>query len=171
MALYNYEAGNYEGQLLSQGMSESRNGNVMLTATFQPLTYWDKARGEEEDVSGGDPITLFLVVTENSAEWVVPKLRKCGYTGNDFESWAPESDTHISCVGKKVPLRMKYGVDDKGKQRQNWDVNTYERAAPVDSTVREGLKGRYTSAFQKSPAPYRPPVATSVPDTDDEIPF
>lgn len=169
-----YEQGQYMGAVKEQGFGESSNGNPQIIIKIQPYVFirWENGVETEENLPDNAwERTVYLTVTENTREFVLEKLRAAGFQGSSFRE--------LNLVGKSVRLRCSHETDNKGKDREVWDL-VYQSESkplqPLDTAAARKLDAIFGSSLKdlgkagQSPAPSQP-ASVPVPDGDDEVPF
>lgn len=184
MAVY-YKLGQYMAKVIEQGFSESNNGNPQIVIKIQPYVYFDYTGGVETEVEiPGDsyPRTIFLTVTENTTEFVLKKLRAAGFQGNSFRE--------LDLVGKCARCRCSSKVDQKGEEREDWDLVYQSEAKPLEplgAPEARKLDALFGKMLKGTPAPIdtsgmkpghaaavhaqQPPEQDAAMAVEDDVPF
>lgn len=134
--------------------------------------------------------TLYMALTENTMQYVMPKLETLGFQGSSMGQLDPSHPSHQSFVGGQVDLYCKWENDPKGGQREKWQISTGPGSLgdPLDQReVRQldALFGRMLKPAHGGPVAvqaqrdhkpasgqyFPPPHTDETQITDDDIPF
>lgn len=172
-----YQEGQYLAVVKQQGFQESSNGNPMIVLVVKPYVQFIYPNGveEEDNIQDGYERTIRLVVTDNTKDFVLDKLRAAGFDGSSFRE--------LELQGKSVRCRCSHDVNGD-KEYESWDLVFTRESKPVeplDSAAARKLDAMFGSALKKTPKPidtsnmkpsHAAAVAAQAPlGTEDEVPF
>ena len=106
-------AGNYEGEVISQELTLSKNGHPTFEIKFGNLIHTTSGPVNPETRR-----TVRLYMTDKSADFTIKKLATAGFVGSLDQFSLDDSDA-ISIIGNKVPLYMK-----EGTHGEDWDISS-----------------------------------------------
>ena len=105
--------GNYEGEVISQELTLSKNGHPTSEIKFGNLIHTTSGPVNPETRR-----TVRLYMTDKSADFTIKKLDTAGFVGSLDQFSLDDSDA-ISIIGNKVPLYMK-----EGTHGEDWDISS-----------------------------------------------
>jgi hypothetical protein len=105
--------GNYEGEVISQELTLSKNGHPTFEIKFGNLIHTTSGPVNPETRR-----TVRLYMTDKSADFTIKKLDTAGFVGSLDQFSLDDSDA-ISIIGNKVPLYMK-----EGTHGEDWDISS-----------------------------------------------
>ena len=105
--------GNYEGEVISQELTLSKNGHPTFEIKFGNLVH-----ATDGPVNPETRRTVRLYMTDKSADFTIKKLATAGFVGSLDQFSLDDSDA-ISIIGNKVPLYMK-----EGTHGEDWDISS-----------------------------------------------
>lgn len=174
-----YEEGLYVGRVLSQAFGESKDkGTPYFSLTTLPLRRKLPGSEEYEDVSGQQR-TVFMYLTEGTAEMVAEQLRSIGFDGSKFEDLDPANEGHHSFVGEEIPLWCSI-EEYKGKKNDKWSVSNGGGGGLQHKGLERGKLSRLNALFGKhlkaagaagKGEARRAPAGANRAAKDDDIPF
>lgn len=169
-----YREGNYNATVLSQAFGESKEkGTPYFALTIRPDEF-DAGEPEMQAVQGAQERTIWMYLTEGTAEFVARDLRTIGFSGNSFAELDPDSAKHHSFVGQIISVYCKT-EQYNGKEKEKWQISSgggkIEHKGIDSKTTRklDALFGKHLKAAK--PGNGKAPASSSKPLTNDEIPF
>jgi hypothetical protein len=187
-----YAPGAYIGEVIAQGLTKNENtNNTQFVLRVKILGKPDASDPESmEPVTYQYERTMWMSITEKTAERVVTDLRKIGYQANSFGPLDPSHAQHESFIGNQVDLYCKHEADQHGQLREKWMISRQGggmKIAPLEAKDVRALDMLFGKAL-KNAAPTPPSqresamaIATAADDrdrtwdgttiTDDDIPF
>lgn len=178
-----YQAGNYVGEIMQQGLSKARTGNSQFVIRVKVLGTPNGEQSYDRDPFQYERI-IFMTITQNTINFVSETLEALGYSGQGFGPLDPSHPQHQSFVGQQVDLYCTHEADQSGNMREKWRISrnggsnlelnplNQKELRELDALFGKNLRGTQTSAAPARTAPAQrsaPSVATEI--TDDDIPF
>lgn len=175
-----YQAGNYVGEIIQQGLSKAKTGNNQIVLRVKVLGTPDGEGSYARDPFQYDR-TIFLTITPNTIEFIADTLEQLEYNRQGFGPIDPSHPQHRSFVGKHVDLYCTHENDQSGNLREKWRISRNALGKGVELTplnnkeLREldALFGRNLRSSASATAtvtkPHTKPTQTEI--TDDDIPF
>lgn len=148
--------GNYEGEVISQELTVSKNGHPTCEIKFGNL-----AHSTSGPVDPDSRRTVRLYMTEKSADFTIKKLAAAGFVGG-LDQFSLEANDAISIIGNTVSLYMK-----EGTHGEDWDISTGggSSAVTVDVMTAKQLGAKWSHKMPKgTPTPAPSAAATTEPD-------
>ena len=116
-----YNAGTYTARVVSQQLSKNeRTGNYQVVIKFQPEAVLDPG-DEWQPIRDGEQRTLYLSITDRSAQLTVDKLAYLGLYFDDWWEVDQDSDNCVSIIGMPITLNCRMDTYE-GRVRERWDV-------------------------------------------------
>lgn len=172
----NYREGNYNATVIAQAFGESREkGTPYFALTIRPDEF-NSGEPEMEPVSGQER-TIWMYLTEGTAEFVARDLRTVGFVGSSFSDLDPANEKHHSLVGNRIPVYCKH-EDYKGQTKEKWQISSgggkiehkpidNKSMRKLDALFGKHLKAAKPANGQAAAAARSPAPALK----DDDIPF
>jgi hypothetical protein len=168
-----YAKGRYLVEITDQGLTKASTGNFQIVLRFKVL-------------EGTQPVcevqqyerTAYLVITENTVDFLMPKLAALGYDHDSLKHLNLRDPQAHDLRGTQAEFFCKHEQDRNGEWRERWDVamggasKPLELKPPDQRELRtlDALFGRARKA--NGAAPHRMPVTarTAAPaDYDHEL--
>ena len=67
--------------------------------------------------------TIYMVITEKTAQFIVENLHKLGYRAESFGPLDPSHAAHQSFVGQQFDAYCKHEPDQSGNIRERWQIS------------------------------------------------
>ena len=112
--------GNYEGEVISQELTLSKNGHPTFEIKFGNLVH-----ATDGPVNPETRRTVRLYMTDKSADFTIKKLATAGFVGS-VDQFVLDSPDAISIIGNKVALYMK-----EGTHGEDWDISSGNSSSSV----------------------------------------
>lgn len=182
-----YQEGRYRAEVINQALGKNNKGTPQFVLKVHIASML--VDGEETRVQQYDR-TIYMYLTEKSAEYTLDKLKGIGFEGTSIRQLDPNHQGCHSFIGMQIELDCKHEEDQNGDLREKWDL-AFNGSNDIEITPLDAAEARKLDAlFGKSlggtkPAPAkktatRQPVPVAVADTsnynnpeidDDSIPF
>lgn len=179
-----YAEGVYASEVVSQQLSKTTKGNFQIVIQMKILGLVDNADPENYIPMAKQYVrTIYMVITENTKDFIWPALEKMGYEGSTFGPLEPGHPQHHSFVGAQVDVYCQHRVSEKDSNTyENWGISRGDQGVLKEFTQLEPREMRQLdSLFGKanktkpSKAKRQPVAAGNVEDetqiTDDDVPF
>lgn len=142
-----FQMGRYSGEIVSHVIESAKTGTEQLVIVVRV------------DQDGfGNPVnsanrTIFLAITPKTIDYLIPKLRSAGFTGNDFTPLLNSQFEKSEIIGNRVTLFCKHEPDRAGEMRERWDIlpNTQRQANPVSTNSLRNLNSLFGRKFREFP--------------------
>ena len=186
-----YDQGTYRIQILSQEMTESKNGHPQLILTIKPVGE-KLADGKYYEcvvpMAGREP-RVYLTFTDRTIDWVTATLRHIGFAATSFAKLDPSVEGYQSLAGIECEAACTHDASS-GVNRENWSVlrgKTHGQKPVQPKVLREldsplkfgrvlaGTPVNWSALPSLEPSASRQPVGagvrSSASNDSDEIPF
>lgn len=167
-----YAPGRYNLTVIDQAWMESRNGSDMLAlkTRVESQVVEEYQDGElvhrEALVSQNYPRTIYIVFSQNNAEYAIAKLRHAGFTGRTFDE--------LNLVGNKVIGVCTEGTY-KNEPSEQWDLALPPRDGGPSLESKPGVTRKLNAMFGKllndGVSTPKPATGAAAPNSNDPIPF
>jgi hypothetical protein len=177
MANAYYDVGVHVGLVTGQGLTQASTGTAQFVLRVKVLGVPDATLATFEPHDRQYERSIYLPLTEKTMSWVVPILKRLGFTGTSVAQLdLTHPDAH-SFVGNQVELWCGHQDDPNGGVKERWNISSptvgqLELKALGAKQVRQldALFGKALGAKAKAtPSPSRVDDITTI--TDDDIPF
>ena len=116
-----YTAGTYSARVVSQQLAKNqRTGNYQVIIKFEPQEILNPG-GEWQPIHDAEQRTMYLSVTDRSAQLTVDKLAYLGLYFDDWWQVDQDSDNCVSIIGMPITLNCRMDTYE-GRVRERWDV-------------------------------------------------
>lgn len=178
MSLY-YDVGLYLGQVTSQAMGETKNGNTQFVLTFNVLGKIDQTEPDKLIQCKPGQRSCFMVFTEKTIDFLLEQLQSIGFHKPSFSFLDPSRPDHQSFVGQEIEFWCKHS-EYEGKWSEKWSISngggglnlTPAKPAAIrklDALFEKKLKALAKDAPKAEPAPQNANAEPGEPA--DAIPF
>ena len=146
--------GNYEGEVISQELTLSKNGHPTFEIKFGNLVH-----ATDGPVNPETRRTVRLYMTDKSADFTIKKLDTAGFVGSLDQFSLDDSDA-ISIIGNKVPLYMK-----EGTHGEDWDISSGNSSSSVtmDTITAKQEAAKWSHKMLKGVPTPAPTTTTATP--------
>ena len=146
--------GNYEGEVISQELTLSKNGHPTFEIKFGNLVH-----ATDGPVNPETRRTVRLYMTDKSADFTIKKLDTAGFVGSLDQFSLDDSDA-ISIIGNKVPLYMK-----EGTHGEDWDISSGNSSSSVtmDTITAKQEAAKWSHKMLKGVPTPAPTTTTTTP--------
>lgn len=176
-----YEPGVYVADIVQQGLTKAGTGNTQFVLRFKILGKPDPADSSSLIPAAEFERTIYMTITEKTAERIVENLHQLGYRADSFGPLDPSHAGHQSFVGQQIEVYCKHEADQSGNPREAWQLNRQSAAIeikPLEPKEVRQLDMLFGKALKGGPRQIqtRTPTQAAVLDdntfiTDDDIPF
>jgi len=146
--------GNYEGEVISQELTLSKNGHPTFEIKFGSLVH-----ATDGPVNPETRRTVRLYMTDKSADFTIKKLDTAGFVGSLDQFSLDDSDA-ISIIGNKVPLYMK-----EGTHGEDWDISSGNSSSSttMDTITAKQEAAKWSHKMLKGVPTPAPTMTTAAP--------
>jgi hypothetical protein len=146
--------GNYEGEVISQELTLSKNGHPTFEIKFGSLVHTTSGPVNPETRR-----TVRLYLTEKSSEFTIKKLATAGFVGS-LDQFSLDDPDAISIIGNKVPLYMK-----EGTHGEDWDISSGSSSSSttMDTMTAKQEAAKWSHKMVKGVPTPAPTMATATP--------
>lgn len=177
-----YEPGVFVANIVQQGLTKASTGNTQFILRFKIVGKPDPADSNALIPAAEYERTIYMTITEKTAERVVENLHHLGYRAESFGPLDPSHPSHQSFVGQQIEVYCKHEPDQSGNMREKWQLNRLPTAIeikPLEAREVRQLDMLFGKALKGGAAPvtrqtYNQPSVSVIDNTeitDDDIPF
>lgn len=171
-----YAEGRYLCEIVDQGLSTAKSGNMQIVFKVKVLEGTQPAR----DVKQYER-SIYLTVTEKTMEYLVPKLQALGYHRDALRFLDLSQSQHHDLRGQQAEIFCKHEEGNDGNLREKWDIAS-SQSKPLDlvapdSKVLRQLDALFGRQVKNSGGVVKPVAAKAAPadepqEVDDsDVPF
>jgi len=145
-----YREGRYRARVINQYFGESEGkGTPFFALTVKVISYFDPQMGDYVPPGESYDRDVKLYITNDTMDYVIPKLRSIGFEGSSFRDLDPDNQNHISFVGLESDFvcKMEPGKDNT-KLYEKWGFPAVKTAATVENKA--GVSKRLDALFGRS---------------------
>lgn len=154
-----YSKGEYWARIKSQAMGETKNENPQLILGIEIMGQIDpKDRNGELISCECLDRTMYLVITENTVDFVTDNLRALGFEGNSFALLDPSTEGYHDFVGTEFAAFCQHSTYE-GKVSEKWSVGGQREAKPLEVTKLRKLDSMFGSHLKRKPVTKKPATA------------
>jgi len=167
-----YEAGNYMGTIIGQGLSKAKTGTAQFVLEVRILGFQSSSGVVELEKQYSR--TIYMALTERTVEFVGHTLRALGFRGQSFGPLDPAHPEHQSFFGKNVELSCEHESYNGGAPREKWRINDRKslNITPLRAEEISSLDRQFASKLSHdNTAPASSGFAAQTEISDDDIPF
>ena len=178
-----YNPGIYWGVVTSQSLGKSKNkGTPEIQIRFSIQGIVDPADPEGPLIESGSPQerTVYIYVTDKTAEYARKDLESLGYEGVGFSPVDSDHPNHVSLVGVEHAFRCELDTYE-GNQKEQWRVHRGGREVrPLEDKEKRSLDAMWGGpAEKKAPKKKTTRKPAEAPDANaamqeaanDDVPF
>lgn len=153
-----YAQGAYWCEIVSQAISETRNGNPQIELGIKPY-----CREDETPVERQIERKFKRVLTEKTIDFAVEELRSLGYDRDTFAELDPRHPQKFDFTGIRAKFLCEYR-EYEGKEFESWSLlRDYQKAEvePIDKAKLKRLDGLFGKALKAAPKVEKPTAPQS----------
>lgn len=149
----NFEQGTYRVMILSQEMTESKNGHPQMILTIKPIGE-KMADGKfyecNPPLPGREP-RVYLTFTDRTIDWVTATLRHIGFSAASFAKLDPCVEGYQNLAGIECEATCTHD-SSSGVKRENWSIlRGKTQVKPVQPKVLRELDARFGRVLSGTP--------------------
>lgn len=167
-----YDTGAYVGEIINQGLGESKTGTpyfflkVKVLGTPDDNSYVPAAQQYER--------TVYFYLSEKAMEGTVENLKTLGFDGKSLSQLDLDHAQAISFVGNQIDLYCNHG-EYNGEWREKWNLSRILEVQKIEPKKLRQLDALFGKSLKTAPANTAPTAAKGKgkkkgdPDPDDTL--
>jgi hypothetical protein len=139
-----YDVGTYKTEVSGQGFTVASTGTIQFWLRFVVLERVQPFNDNLDKYTR----TLFLPITEKTADRVMYSLNTIGFEGDNFDDVNPLHKGYHSFVGLQLEMLCTHEPDQDNQPKERWSLQRVS-ATPAEDTAVHNLN-RFLSSNKKS---------------------
>lgn len=126
-----YEPGAYIGEIVQQGLTKASTGNTQFVLRFKVVGKPDPHDAENLIPCAEYERTIYMTITDKTAEFVVNNLHALGYRAESFGPLDPSHPNHQSFSGQQIEVYCQHEQGQSGDMREKWGISRKPAAIEI----------------------------------------